>query len=122
VETSSSVCLSARDNFQQTVRRLKTKNATSPARQKKTPDELFQMTMAEVGKSYFPILQAYQKQVAYMQHYLRLGNHTVRIFASRLREYNNYFPYFLRKESKTEPSKLSDDSLIKILNQAKPEE
>ncbi len=27
------------------------------------------MTMAEVGKSYFPILHAYQKQVAYMQHY-----------------------------------------------------
>ncbi|KAI2500432.1 transposition [Fragilaria crotonensis] len=78
--------------------------------------------MTEVGKSYFPILHAYQKQVVYMQHYLRLGSHTVRNFATRLRELNNYLPYFPREEGKAEPSKLSDDDLIQILNQAKPEE
>ena len=97
-------------------------NAASPAQQRKTPDELFQMTMAEVGKSYFPILHAYQKQVAYMQHYLRLGNHTVCNFATRLRELNNYIPYIPREEGKAEPSKLSDDDLLQILNQAKSEE
>ncbi len=78
--------------------------------------------MNEVGKSYFPILHAYQKHVVYMQHYLRLGGHTVRNFATRLRELNNYLPYFPREEGKAEPSKLSDDNLIQILNQAKPEE
>jgi hypothetical protein len=46
-----------------------------------------------------------------MQHYLRLGNHTVRTFA-----------YFPREEGNAEPSKLSDDNSIHILNQAKPEE
>ena len=113
---------SARDKFQQTLRELDTENAARPARQKKTPDELFQMVMNEVGKSYFPILHAYQKQVVYMQHYLRLGGHTVRNFATRLRELNNYLPYFPREEGKAAPSKLSDDDLIQILNQAKPEE
>ena len=45
-----------------------------------------------------------------------------RNFATRLRELNNYLPYFPREEGKAEPSKLSDDNLIQILNQAKPEE
>jgi hypothetical protein len=54
---------SARDKFQQTLRELDTENAARPARQKETPDELFQMFMNEVGKSYFPILHAYQKKV-----------------------------------------------------------
>jgi hypothetical protein len=49
----------ARDKFQQTWRRLDTENAASPARQRKTPNEIFQLVMAEVGKSYFPILHAY---------------------------------------------------------------
>jgi hypothetical protein len=35
---------------------------------------------------------------------------------------NNYLPYFPREEGKAEPAKLSDDGLIQILNQAKPEE
>ncbi|KAI2503691.1 hypothetical protein MHU86_10751 [Fragilaria crotonensis] len=113
---------SARDKFQQTWRRLDTENVAGPARQRKTPNEIFQLVMTEVGKSYFPILHAYQKQVVYMQHYLRLGSHTVRNFATRLRELNNYLPYFPREEGKAEPSKLSDDDLIQILNQAKPEE
>jgi hypothetical protein len=113
---------SARDKFQQTLREIDAENAARPARQKKTPEELFQMVMHEVGKSYFPILHAYQKQVVYMQHYLRLGGHTVRNFATRLRELNNYLPYFPREEGKAEPAKLSDDVLIQILNQAKPEE
>ena len=52
---------SARDKFQQTLRRLlESENRASPAQQKKTPDKLFQMTMEEVGKSYFPILHASQ--------------------------------------------------------------
>jgi hypothetical protein len=55
---------SARDKFQQTMRRLETENAASPPQQKKTSDKLFQMTMAEVGKSYFPNLHANRKQVA----------------------------------------------------------
>jgi hypothetical protein len=113
---------SARDKFQQTLHDLDTENATRPARQRKTPDELFQMVMDEVGKSYFPISHAYQKQVVYMQHYLRLKGRTVRNFATRLREQSNYLPYFPREEGKAEPSKLSDDNLIQILNKAKPEE
>jgi hypothetical protein len=60
---------SARDRFQQTLRELDTENAARPAQQRKTPDERFQMVMNKVGKSYFPILHAYQKQVMYMQHY-----------------------------------------------------
>jgi hypothetical protein len=75
------------------------------------------MVMDEVGKSYLPILHAYQKQVVYMQHYLHHRN-----FATRLRQLNNYLPYFPREEGKAQPSKLSDDDLIQILNQAKPEE
>ncbi|KAI2509232.1 hypothetical protein MHU86_5120 [Fragilaria crotonensis] len=63
---------SARDKFQQTWRRLDTENVAGPARQRKTPNEIFQLVMTEVGKA--------------------------------------------------EPSKLSDDDLIQILNQAKPEE
>ena len=80
------------------------------------------MVMNKVGKSYIPIFHAYQKQVVYMQHYLRLGGHTVRNFAMRLSKLNNYLPYFPREEAKAEPSKLSDDNLIHILNQAKSEE
>ncbi|KAI2495412.1 hypothetical protein MHU86_19087 [Fragilaria crotonensis] len=64
---------SARDKFQQTWRRLDTENVAGPARQRKTPNEIFQLVMTEV-------------------------------------------------EGKAEPSKLSDDDLIQILNQAKPEE
>ena len=57
------------------------------------------------------------------QHYLKLGSHTVRNFATRLRELNNYLlPYFPREKGKPEPCKLSDDELVFILNQAKPEE
>jgi hypothetical protein len=81
------------------------------------------MTLLEVGKSYFPIMYAYQKQLVYMKHYLKLGSHTVRDFATRLRELNNYLPaYFPREKGKPEPCKLSDDELVFILNQAKPEE
>jgi hypothetical protein len=80
------------------------------------------MTLQEVGKSYFPIMYAYQKQLVYMQHYLKLGSHTVCNFATRLRELNNYLPYFPREKGKPKPSKLSDDDLVFILNQAKPEE
>ena len=83
---------SAWDKFQQTLRELDTENAACPARQRKTPDELFQMVMDKVGKSYFPILHAFQKQVVYMQHYLRLGGHTVCNFATRLGELNNCLP------------------------------
>ncbi len=113
---------SARDKFQQTLRELDKENAARPAWQRKTPDEVFQMVINKVSKSYFPILHAYQKQVVYMQHNLRFGGHTVRNFATRLRELNNYLPYFPREEGKAEPSKLSDDDLIQILNQAKSEE
>jgi hypothetical protein len=113
---------SARDKFQQTLRELDTENAARPAQQRKTPDDLFQMVMNKVGKLYFPILHAYQKQVVYMQHYVRLGGPTVRNFSTRLRELNNYLPYFPREEGKVEPSKLFNGNLIQILNQAKPEE
>ena len=53
-----------------------------------------------------------------MQHYLCLGGLTVRNFATRLRELNNYLPYCPREEGKAEPSKLSDDNLIQILRQS----
>ena len=54
--------------------------------------------------------------------YLKLGSHTVRNFATRLRELNNHLPYFPHEKGKPEPCKLSDDELVFILNQAKPEE
>ena len=57
-----------------------------------------------------------------MQHYLKLGSHTVRNFATRLRKLNNYLPYFPSEKCKPEPCKLSDDEMVFILNQAKPEE
>ena len=113
---------SARDKFQQTLLTLDTENNGRPEEQKKSRNEIFNMTLLEVGKSYFPIMYAYQKQLVYMQHYLKLGSHTVRNFATRLRELNNYLPYFPREKGKPEPAKLSDDDLVFILNQAKPEE
>ena len=67
-------------------------------------------------------MYVYQKQLIYMQHYLKLGNYTVRNFATHLRELNSYLPYFSREKGKPEPCKLSDDKLVFILNQAKPEE
>ena len=113
---------SARDKFQQTLLTLDTENTEKPEEQRQNGNVIFEMTLLEVGKSYFPIMYAYQKQLVYMQHYLNLGNHTVRNFATRLRELNNYLPYFPREKSKPEPCKLSDDELVFILNQAKPEE
>ena len=57
-----------------------------------------------------------------MQHFLKLGSHTVLNFATRLCELNNYLPYFPREKGKPETCKLSDDELVFILNQVKPEE
>ena len=113
---------SARDKFQQTLLTLDTENTAKPEEQRKTRNEIFEMTLIEVGKSYFPIMYAYQKQLVYMQHYLKLGAYTVCNFATRLRELYNYLPYFPREKCKTEPCKLSDEELVFILNQAKPEE
>ena len=113
---------SARDKFQQTLLTLYTEDTEKPEDERKDKNEIFQMTLLEVGKSYFPIMYAYQKQLVYMKHYLKLGSHTVRDFATHLRELNNYLPYFPREKGKPEPCKLSDDELIFILNQAKPEE
>ena len=89
---------SARDKFQKTLLTLDTENNAHPEEQKKSRKEIFNMTLLEVGKSYFPIMYAYQKQLVYMQHYLKLGSHTVRNFATRLRELNNYLPYFPREK------------------------
>jgi len=95
---------SARDKFQQTLLTLDTENTEKPAEERKDRNEIFQMTLLEVGKSYFPIMYAYQKQLVYMKHYLKVGSHTVRDFATRLRELNNYLPYFPREKGKPEPS------------------
>ena len=113
---------SARDKFQQTILTPDTDNKELPEEERKDRKVLFDIALHEVGKSYFPIMYAYQKQVVYMQHYLKLGSHTVRNFATHLRELNNYLPYFPREKGKPEPCKLSDDKLVFILNQAKPEE
>ena len=83
---------SARDKFQQTILILDTDNKKLPEEDQKDRNVLFEIALHEVGKSYFPIMYAYQKQVVYMQHYLKLGSHTVRNFATRLRELNNYLP------------------------------
>ena len=112
----------ARDEFQQTLLTLDTENTAKSEEQRKTRNKIFEMTLLEVGKSYFPFMYAYQKQLVYMQHYLKLGAYTVRNFATHLRELNNYLPYFPREKGKPEPCKLSDDKLVLILNQAKPEE
>ena len=115
--------VSARDKFQQTLLTLDTENTAKPEEQRKTQNEIFDMTLLEVGKSYFPIMYyAYQKQLVYMQHFLKLANYTVRNSATRLRELNNYLPYFPREKGKPEPCKLSDDKLVFILNHGKPEE
>ena len=53
---------------------------------------------------------------------MKLGHHKVRDFATRLRELNNYLPYFPREKDKPEPCKLTDDELFCILNQVKPDE
>ena len=90
----------ARENFQNVHNRLLEKDAKEPMEARKTQEEIFSLTIAEVGKSYFPILHAYQKQIAYMKFHLRLGSHTVRNFAMRLRELNSYLPYYPREEGK----------------------
>ena len=113
---------SARDKFQQTILTLDTSKKELPKEDQKDRNVLFDIALHEVGKSYFPIMYAYQKQLVYMQHFLKLGRHTVRNFATRLRELNNYLPYFPCEKGKPEPCKLSDDKLVTILNQAKPEE
>ena len=113
---------SAGDKFQQTLLTLDMENKQKPEEQRKTRNEIFEMTLLEVSKSFFPTSYAYQKQLVYMQHYLKLGNHTVRNFATRLHEPNNYLPYFPWEKGKPEPCKLLDNKLVFILNQAKPEE
>ena len=113
---------SAREKFQQTLLTLDTENQALPEAERKDRKVIFEMALLEVGKLYFPIMYVYQKQLVYMQHYLKLGSHSVRNFATRLRELNNYLPYFPREKGKPEPCKLSDDELVFILNQAKPEE
>lgn len=110
----------AREKVQHTHIRLLAENDKSNLQ--KDSDTLFNDTISEVGQSYFPILHAYRKQVYYMKRYLRIGNNTVREFAARLRELNNYLPYFPKENGKPPPESLSDDELIEILNQAKPEE
>ena len=52
---------SARDKFQQTLLTLDMENTAKPEEQRKTRNEIFEMTLIEVGKSYFPIMYAYQK-------------------------------------------------------------
>ena len=114
---------SARDKFQQTLLTLDTtENTEKPETDRQDQKVIFNMALTEVGKSYFPIMYAYQKQLVYMQHYLKVGSRTVRNFATRLRELNKYLPYFPCEKGKPEPCKLSDDELVFILNQAKPEE
>ena len=101
------------DKFQQTLLMLDTENTVKPEEQRKTRNEIFEMTLLEVGKSYFPIMYAYQKQqLVYMQHYLKLGNYTVRNFATGLCELNNYLPYFPWEKDKPEPCKLLDAKLV----------
>jgi hypothetical protein len=73
---------SARDKFQQTLLTLDMENNGRPEEQKKSHNEIFNMTLLEVGKSYFPIMYAYQKQLVYVQHYLKVGRHTVRNVAT----------------------------------------
>ena len=86
-------------------------------------DEVFDLTMDDLGRNYFPVEHAYRRQVSYMRHYLVIGKETVREFSARLRELNNYLPYFPReKATKTAPAKLTDADLVEILNEAKPEE
>ena len=72
----------ARDKFQQTILTLDTSNKELPKEDQKDRNVLFDIALHEVGKLYFPIMYAYQKQVVYMQHYLKLGSHTVRNSAS----------------------------------------
>jgi hypothetical protein len=102
-DTKSSMAMallkdSARDKFQQTLLTLDTENAAKPVEARVDKNVIFDMTLVEVGKSYFTIMYAYQKQLVYMKHYLKLGNHKVRDFATRLRELNNYLPYFPREK------------------------
>ena len=52
---------SARDKFQQTILTLDTENIALPGAERKDRKVLFNMALIEVGKSYFPILYAYQK-------------------------------------------------------------
>ena len=112
---------SARDKFQQTLLTLDTENTEKPEAKRKDRKVIFTVALTEVGKLYFPIMYAYQKQLVYMQHYLKLGSHMVRNSATSLRKLNKYLPYFPREKGKPEPCKLSDDKFIFILNQAKPE-
>ena len=56
---------SARDKFQQTILTLDTDNKELPDK-KIERRVLFDIALHEVGKSYFPIMYAYQKQVVYM--------------------------------------------------------
>ena len=109
---------SARDKFQQTLLTLDTENTEKLETGSQDQNVIFNMALTEVGKSYFPIMYAYKKQLVYMQHYLKLGSHTVRNFAMRLCELNNYLPYFPCEKGKPELCKLLDDELVFIPKQA----
>ena len=63
---------SARDKFQQTLLTLNNENAEKPVAERTDRNVVFDTTLIEVGKSYFPIMYAYQKQLNYMQHYLTM--------------------------------------------------
>ena len=70
---------SARDKFQQTILTLDTENIALPEADRKDRKVLFNMALIEVGKLYFPIMYTYQKQLVYMQHFLKLGSHRVHL-------------------------------------------
>ena len=65
---------------------MHTENTEKPETDRQDRKVIFNMALIEVGKPYFPIMCAYQKRLVYMQHYLKLGSHTVRNFATRLRK------------------------------------
>jgi transposase InsO family protein len=113
----------AKELFQSANLTRMSENAEKKSSVRQSSEEVFALIMDDVGRNYFPVEHAYRRQVSYMRHYLVLGNNTVREFAARLRELNNYLPYFPReKATNTAPLKLKDAELVEILNEAKPHE
>jgi hypothetical protein len=91
----------AKELFQSANLTRMSENAEKKSSARLSSEEVFALIMDDLGRNYFPVEHAYRRQVSYMRHYLVLGKNTVREFAARLRELNNYLPYFLVKKQLT---------------------
>ena len=65
---------------------------------------------------------AYRRQLKYMRYNIHFNKTHFKEFETRLRELNNFLPYFPSPPGNTDAVSLTDDQLVEIIDQAKPME